>query len=116
MLLKPLRDELNKSSYVLSIRYITWEEARIMYPKPREIEQKIELTPKQRRAKKFELCRKQKWRCANCNCIVIMDWGYWNSCELDHIVPEPAGCKKNDADSNLQVLCRKCNSEKGSKR
>lgn len=87
-----------------------------MFLKPKDLEKKVTLSSKERRVLKYKLCEKQSWRCASCGKYMRIDWGYWNSAELDHRIPEPAGCAKNDAETNLQVLCHECNTAKGSKR
>ena len=87
-----------------------------MFPKPSEAEGKITLTPRQRRAKRDALYREQKGLCASCKCHMTLMPFHLNSAELDHIKPQPAGCKKDDRDENLQVLCAACNGRKGSRR
>jgi HNH endonuclease len=47
---------------------------------------------------------------------MILELGYFGSATLDHIRPEPAGCKKRDNDDNLRAVRYDCNSDKGSKR
>lgn len=87
-----------------------------MFPKPKAIEGKVTLSVAERRDKRIELCIRQNWRCAYCGTIMSRNQGNFRSPELDHISPEPAGCSKNDVESNLQVLCHACNSQKGSSR
>lgn len=85
-----------------------------MFPKPSA--GKVTLTPAQRKVKREKLFREQKGRCCYCECRMTLEPFLMNSCTLEHIVPEPAGCAKNDADSNLKAACFACNANKGSKR
>lgn len=87
-----------------------------MWLKPSEAEGKVTLSVRERREKKLELYEKQGWRCAQCGCRLHLELGRWNTAELDHIRPQPMGCAKDDRESNLQVLCHRCNAEKGSQR
>ena len=84
--------------------------------KPKDREGKITLSPSQRRAKRDTLYVSQGERCASCGCQMTLKPYHFNSAELDHIKPQPAGCAKRDNEDNLQVLCNQCNSKKGSKR
>ena len=86
------------------------------FPKPSQKEGKITLTPRQRRIKRDVLYTEQMGLCAECRCHMTLLPFHLNSAELDHIKPQPAGCKKDDNDDNLQVLCHDCNFRKGSRR
>jgi 5-methylcytosine-specific restriction endonuclease McrA len=86
------------------------------FPKPNDMEGKVTLTPDERRLRKLELLNVQHMKCATCGTRLTLKPGFFNSAELDHIKPQPAGCAKDDRDENLQVLCWKCNAEKSSKR
>ena len=86
------------------------------FPKPSEREGKIVLTKAQERKKLDELCAKQNNCCARCGIIMVRGVDSLNTATLDHIKPEPAGCKKRGNDSNLEALCWLCNTQKGSKR
>ena len=86
------------------------------FPKPHQKEHKITLSQAERRKRLDELCEKQHMRCAGCGNRMTREPFRMNSAELDHIKPEPAGCKKNDNPENHQALCHKCNYLKGSKR
>jgi hypothetical protein len=85
--------------------------------KPNQLEGKTTLTPKQRAEKRKELFKKQRGICA-CGCGQQMsdDHGYFSSATLEHVIPEPMGCKKNDNDSNLAAFRWDCNVNKGSRR
>lgn len=87
------------------------------FPKPAELEGLVTLTPAQRTHKRLELFILQAGVCA-CGCGRKMSnsVGYPDSAELEHVTPRPAGCKKQDADFNLRVCRRDCNSKKGSQR
>ena len=60
-----------------------------------------------------ELARKSKWRCVKCNVKCVKPEGYNldNEATIDHIIP----LSKNGlhAWSNVQLLCRRCNTAKG---
>ena len=86
------------------------------FPKPSQKEGKIAMNAKARRLVKFKLFNQQGGKCAKCGVALTRKAGFFNSAELDHINPEPMGCAKNDSEGNHQVLCWKCNQEKGSKR
>lgn len=86
------------------------------FPKPHQAEGKVTLSPKERAKKRVELYYKQRGICADCGGTMTLQHDRMDSCTLDHIIPEPAGCPKNDADSNLRDVCFQCNSNKGSKR
>lgn len=89
-----------------------------MLLKPHQQEGRVTLTDKQRAAKREELFIAQSGICAEKECGQSMIWepGFMNSASLDHITPQPAGCKKDDRDENLRIICWSCNSKKGSKR
>ena len=59
-----------------------------------------------------ELAKKSKWRCVKCNVKCVKPEGYnlCNEATIDHIVP----LSKNGlhAWSNVQLLCRRCNTAK----
>ena len=85
--------------------------------KPHQLEGKITLTQAQRAKKRAELYRKQSGQCADgCQKPMIEMQGYMDSATLEHIIPEPAGCKKRDNDDNLCVTRWECNMRKGSRR
>lgn len=69
-------------------------------------------SPAERRRRKHILIGRQDGKCAGCG----EDFTDVRETELDHILPAPAGCKKNSHWSNIQVLCHECNSKKGSSR
>jgi 5-methylcytosine-specific restriction endonuclease McrA len=60
-----------------------------------------------------ELAKKSKWRCVKCNVKCVKPEGYNldNEATIDHIIP----LSKNGlhAWSNVQLLCRRCNTAKG---
>lgn len=87
------------------------------FQKPSEIEGIVTLTPKQKAVKRRCLFDLQCGVCA-CGCGRPMSWsvGQMDSATLEHITPRPAGCKKQDADFNLQCFRFDCNSNKGSRR
>ena len=88
-----------------------------MLLKPHQLEQKITLTMEQRAEKRKQLFYKQGGLCAcGCGRRMILDSGYFGSATLDHIAPEPAGCKKRDNDDNLRAVRYDCNAVKGSRR
>ena len=86
------------------------------FAKPRDREGKLTLTPVARRQKRLELYCTQGKRCAECGCWMTLTPDCMNTATLDHKRPQPAGCAKDDRDENLQCLCWKCNTEKGSRR
>jgi 5-methylcytosine-specific restriction endonuclease McrA len=59
-----------------------------------------------------ELAKKSKWRCVKCNVKCVKPEGYnlENEATIDHIIP----LSKNGlhAWSNVQMLCRRCNTAK----
>lgn len=57
------------------------------------------------------LIKKYKGVCASCGCVVSLEYNTPNQATVDHIVPRSAG--GNEEFSNLQLLCRRCNEEKG---
>lgn len=69
------------------------------------------------------LVKRVRWRCrvsegqTQCPfCKVILNWVVAklpNSAEVDHIVPHANGGE--DVESNLWVICRKCNGSKGNR-
>lgn len=65
--------------------------------------------------KKFgkELYIKQDFKCANPSCVWSEQNIYYDSMDLDHIVPVSKG-GSNELD-NLQLLCRRCNGKKSNK-
>jgi hypothetical protein len=67
-------------------------------------------SPAELRRRKIKKLEAQKNICAICN-EPIDDF---NDCELDHIEPSPAGCKKDSHMDNLQATHYRCNREKGS--
>lgn len=60
-----------------------------------------------------QLAKKSKWRCVKCNVKCVKPEGYNldNEATIDHIIP----LSKNGlhAWSNVQLLCRRCNTAKG---
>ena len=90
--------------------------AQSAFPKPSELEGKVTLSTGKRRKKLDELCAKQNMLCAISGKRMTRTQGLWNTATLDHRRVQPAGCKKDDRDSNLQAVCWKENFEKGSRR
>lgn len=92
------------------------------FPKPGQLEGIVTLTQAQRANKRQELYHRQCGMCAcgpdskGCGRKMSRTVGEMDSAELDHITPQPAGCKKQDADFNLRCVRRDCNSKKGSQR
>lgn len=84
--------------------------------KPFQQENRITLTERQRAKKRRELYNSQFGICAECGQTMIWEPGFMNSASLDHITPQPAGCKKDDRDKNLRVICWADNAKKGSRR
>lgn len=68
------------------------------------VEQPRRFTDKQKETK----LKEQQDKCAACNNYVS-----FGECEADHIKPYSKG--GDSSDSNLQVLCKKCNRKKGNK-
>jgi hypothetical protein len=85
--------------------------------KPNQIEGIVTLSSKEKRKVRLELFNEQHGICA-CGCGRPMSLVQFrmNSVTLDHRKVRPAGCKKNDARSNLQAMRWDCNVAKGSKR
>jgi len=54
-----------------------------------------------------ELGNLQKWKCGICNCNIK------NNYNIDHIIPIASG--GGNEKTNLQLTCKKCNSQKGAK-
>ena len=75
---------------------------------------KVTLTMAQRKVKLDTLCLEQHMACAICGRRMTREPDCFNTAIVDHITPEPRGCKKNDNDENLQAACWSCNTKKGS--
>jgi 5-methylcytosine-specific restriction endonuclease McrA len=69
-------------------------------------------SPAEMRRRLIIKLKEQKGICALCG-LPIEEF---SDASLDHIEPQPAGCKKDSHPSNLQATHRLCNLEKGSKR
>lgn len=87
-----------------------------MIQKPYQAEGRVFLTKAQERKERQRLYREQKELCAECERWMTEVQGHPNTVTLDHIEPQPAGCKKDGRRSNLRAVCFQCNYEKGSKR
>jgi len=84
--------------------------------KPYQLEGRITLSPRERAKKRVQFYYAQRGLCADCSKGMSLQPDRMDSCTLDHIVPQPAGCKKDDRDDNLRAVCFECNAKKGSKR
>jgi 5-methylcytosine-specific restriction endonuclease McrA len=69
-------------------------------------------SPSELRRRKLILIKKQNGICPLCN----KPMHDVRETDLDHIVPRPAGCKKDSSWGNIQAVHHLCNLEKGSKR
>jgi 5-methylcytosine-specific restriction endonuclease McrA len=69
-------------------------------------------TPAELRRRKDIKIREQQGVCALCH-EPMTDY---RDVELDHIIPQPAGCKKDSHLDNLQAVHHACNMAKGSQR
>jgi 5-methylcytosine-specific restriction endonuclease McrA len=58
------------------------------------------------------LIKKYKGVCALCGCVVTLETNAKNQASVDHVIPRSAG--GSEEFSNLQLLCRECNQNKGS--
>jgi len=74
--------------------------------------------------KRYNILKKQRWRCNQCNCVLKYDCNStWEGevAHIDHIHPYskretyPNGASSINEMSNLQALCPKCNLSKGKK-
>jgi len=89
----------------------------LAFPKPKDVEHKLTLSPDARRKKLDKFCEAQKMRCVTCQCRMTREPYRLNTATLGHRNPQPAGCAKDDSDDNLLgAQCFKCNAERGSKR
>lgn len=87
-----------------------------MFPKPRETENRVTLTPKGKREQLDRKCREQENRCFYCHCQMTREPEMFNTAEREHVVPGKMGGCKDDSDENIVAACHRCNFEKGSKR
>jgi len=85
-------------------------------PKPKEREGKIQFTTKQKRDQLQRKFLEQHGRCYYCGGWMTRIAGDMRCATRDHLLPQPAGCTKDDSDSNVVVACWRCNYVKGSKR
>lgn len=88
----------------------------LAFPKPKDAEGKVTLSPAQRKVRLNALCCSQAGLCAICGRQMTREYGSLRTATLDHITPQPAGCAKDDRPENHQAACFECNSKKGSKR
>ena len=87
------------------------------FPKPKELEGIVTLTKAQKTAKRKELFKAQRGRCAcGCGRLMTLELDRLDTCTIDHATPNKMGCLKQDADHNLRALRFDCNASKGSKR
>lgn len=81
-------------------------------PLPKPGSGKVVLTPAQNTKMRKKLWAEREHVCHLCGSPIV----YFEDMELDHIVQEPAGCKKNSIESNVGLSHIICNRSKGSKR
>lgn len=86
------------------------------FPKPIQAEGRVKLSPKQCREQLQRKIKEQHDLCARCHSPMYGSPGTLMSPTRDHIRPQPAGCRKDDSDDNIQAVHWICNFEKGSKR
>lgn len=86
------------------------------FPKPSEIEKRVQLSKVGQREQLNRKFVEQDGLCAICGCRMNRIYGDMRCATRDHITPQPAGCKKDDSENNIQIVCWKCNYEKGSRR
>ena len=82
-------------------------------PKPKEREGKVTLKAKDQRAQLLRKITEQHGLCYWCKVPLGAGLRYPTR---DHVQPQPAGCAKDDRDSNVVAACWSCNFQKGSKR
>ena len=87
-----------------------------MILKPWQLEGRVTLTQQEKREQLDRKCRDQKMRCFYCHCPMTREPDRFNTADREHVVPGKMGGCKDDSEENVVVSCRKCNSEKGSKR
>lgn len=84
--------------------------------KPKDLEGRITLSKKAKKARLLALYASQGGRCYLCGCQMSLLPGELYSAVLEHIQPGKMGGCKDDSDSNTKASCWKCNSRKGSVR
>lgn len=87
------------------------------FPKPHEVDKIETKTPKEKLSHRVFLYALQNGICAcGCGRKMSLALDLMSTCTLDHIMPNKAGCRKQDANWNLRALRFDCNAKKGSKR
>jgi len=98
---KGIRKE-NESKYIYYTRYVRSHPERIAHLKARRYARQRNAEGSHTFEEWQDLCQKNKWKCANCK--------EKKQLTKDHIIPLSE--KGTDYISNIQPLCRSCNSRK----
>lgn len=84
--------------------------------KPWQREGRVRLTKREQKAQLDRKIQEQHGRCHYCNRPMNRIPGDMRCATRDHVIPQPAGCFKDDRDFNIVAACFACNSAKGSRR
>jgi len=89
----------------------------LAFPKPYQKEGRERLTESQKRLQLERHIREQNNLCWYCKRPMNRIPDDMRCATRDHIVPQPAGCFKDDRDINIVAACWECNCvKKGSRR
>lgn len=88
------------------------------FPKPKELEGVVTMTPRQKTIRRRQLYLAQHGICGcGCGRRMSLELDRMDTATLEHHTPRSMGCKKNDSPENVYQVWRwDCNSEKSSKR